>query len=270
MDWHSLIFDPSEKVFDTLDKLAIKQFNDEELARESVTAILKDWRDAGWVKLNAYQHRNNASPNTYIYTVFKHALIDEYRKRFGRCDPPPWLKALGAHWSKIYRQLCCQKLTRHHLRQIYHLSVPDDELSSIFTVIEQKDPRCSMRGARVLTVSMHAEDDDDLGIDIADSTDDQKEREAEYENVIDALYLWLGAERRGEKSSSNRLFAALSECDFDDEEIVLLRLIYQQNFGLPDAADFLQMKHHTARRRVRAAIEKIQRIFKTLDIEFDV
>ena len=99
MDWQAMIFDPQENIFETLDKLAFKQFSDEIIAQEVVSVILKQWQDSDWAKLDKYQRRNSASPKTFLYSVFKNTLIDEYRKRYGRCEPPVWVKQLGDFWS---------------------------------------------------------------------------------------------------------------------------------------------------------------------------
>lgn len=267
MDWQAYIYDSSENIINTFHKLAYRQFYDEELAKDAVANILLKWMETNWASLKKYEGRHNASVKTFIISVFNNRLVDEHRKVYGRCVPPMWVKRMGVKWEKIYKQLCCEKKDPTHIVSIHQETSSEDEILHVIDVIKEKDPKCLTRGRKV-SVSMHGMSYDTPDMEFKSISVEEEVETSYYFDVVDALTLWLSESKRQDEVAIKDLFSCLNNLSLADEVIVLLRLVYQEGYTVPDAADFIGMKRHTARRRINEAVITIRSIFSKLKIEF--
>ena len=266
MDWQAYIYDSSENIIDTFHKLAYRQFYDEELAKDAVANILLKWMETNWASLNKFEGRNSASPKTYLVTAFKSRLIDEHRKLFGRCMPPVWVARLGNFWTKIHKQLCCEQKDPVHIISIHQETNSEDEILRIIDVIKEKDSKC-LTQSRGNKVSIHGMSEDMPDMEFKSPSVEDEVDTGYYNDVINALTQWLSKSPIQVEGDCKDLFRGLNDLSLDDEVVVLLRLVYQEGYSVPNAADFIRMKPHTARRRINDAVESIGAVFSTLKIE---
>lgn len=266
MDWQHFIFDPKENILSSMDHVAQKRFIDNELAREAVDSSLEAMGKNNWAKLNQFDGRNQASAKTYFFIVFRRCLEDHYRKLFGRCEPPVWVKKLGQFWSTLYKQVCCQQISHNHLLVQYHDRLDLDEIQNAVRTIKSKDPKCLTRGKRVSVEN--AQDIENIGA-LSESNDiDYQSHKQVFEQVLSGLHTWLSKEPATSEQSQH-LLDLLTQLNLPDESVVLLRLIYQEGLKVPQAAELIGIPPHTARRRKNDALSKITDCFKQAGITSD-
>jgi DNA-directed RNA polymerase specialized sigma24 family protein len=87
---------------------------------------------------------------------------------------------------------------------------------------------------------------------IEDGSIEQNLNKADQEQLLLVLAQTFGFdEREIEQSGSLKL-------ELDDEVMLLIKCVYQNGMKLPQAAEFVGLKVHTARRRLQAALEQIK------------
>lgn len=266
MDWQHFIFDPKENILSSMDHVAQKRFFDSELAREAVDSSLEAMRNNDWAKLNQFEGRNQASAKTFFFIVFRRCLEDHYRKLFGRCEPPVWVKKLGQFWSTLYKQVCCQQIAHNQLLVQYHHRQSEEEVQSAVQTIKSKDPKCLTRGKKI---SVENVEDIDNTAAFSEGNDIvyQQQKQA-FEQVLNGLHIWLSKEP-ATSEQSQYLLDLLTQLSLPDESVVLLRLIYQEGFKVPQAAELIGIPPHTARRRKNDALSQITECFRQAGITGD-
>lgn len=249
-----------------MDNIAYKRFFEQELARTAVDECLDTLRKDDWAKLQSYQGRNDASAKTFFFIVYRHCLEDYYRKLFGRCEPPAWVKRLGAFWATLYKQLCCQSISEPELLVLYHQQFEDTYIKESINVIHNNDPKCLTRGKKPKIESLsnlNNANNEEHYVD-AESPEDKDQAQI-FEQTLYALQLWLQGESSNKLNIKHTL-AQLNTLKLNDETIFLLRMVYQEGVKIPTAAKLAKIEAHTARRRINDALAKISACFNSIGI----
>jgi DNA-directed RNA polymerase specialized sigma24 family protein len=107
MEWDRLLFDPKDNIYAKIVAQAKRQFSSEVIQETIFNECLDKIQENSWHKLSAYEGASGASPSTYFCTIFSRMMIDEFRKRYGRCTVPSVFTKLGSEWTRLYRWVCC-------------------------------------------------------------------------------------------------------------------------------------------------------------------
>lgn len=270
MDWQTFLFDPTQNIISTMEKIAYKRFYDQNLADEAFNECLDKLRENNWAKLQKYTGENNASPKTFFANVYTNLIEDFARSKLGRCTAPTWLERLGRSWKTLFKQLCCENKEPESLVVIHKTQGGDeDNYRDMIYAITQKIPNCGTKGKARIRVSI---DDSDEETPIEIPTGNPSEGldhdivQDEFEDIMHAIKLWLSGEEI-QKSNSHDLLKDLQALNLSDEVIVLFRCIYHEQMKLPAAAEFIGIKAHTARRRLNETLVLINQVFKKNQID---
>lgn len=104
IDWQRLV--PAS--WELINRLAWRRFGKTPLAEEAALAVMDGLLDNGARRLQSYQGRG--TPTAFLAAVSWHLLEDFARKRYGRRQPPRWIRHLGGMWEKLYTLLCLERL----------------------------------------------------------------------------------------------------------------------------------------------------------------
>lgn len=115
VDWRHILFesqhkfgDKKAKLFEVLEKLASKRFpRDRTLAEEAFNAALEALTRDDFARLAGFGGRGD--PRVYLIAVFRNALEDFARRRFGRPRPPAAIERRGGAWLDLYRSLIVER-----------------------------------------------------------------------------------------------------------------------------------------------------------------
>ncbi len=268
MDWQRFIFNPKEKWIDKLDRRSRSRFVDENLALEAYNYALQKLSDDNFSRLGAYQERTN--PGSYLMSVFNNLLEDYSRRVFGRPRPPKWLERMGELWIRIWRMLCLERQDAVMVKESLNieLGLDQEEVGHIIRVIKSKVTDCGQRlgGVSMETVPDTAEQEIFVDSDDRHPVDEQFIR-AEMTDILETLALLFNQEywqAAGKQEIMCQYDAMQWKAQFDlqDDEWLLLRLVYQQGKKLSAAARMLDIKDHTARRILKRVEQKMLYVLK--------
>ncbi|MEP2653075.1 MAG: hypothetical protein ABJH06_13900 [Paraglaciecola sp.] len=252
VDWHYIIFGQANAFFTRMDFLARKTFSDNDgLADEAVDYALERIQRANYAKLHSYEARKNATPETFLNTVFKNLMKDFANHKFGKCQPPVWVKRLGNMWVELYKNLCC-----------YHKSI--DELSDFMkkykkrredlerdaAAIKHKIPHCG--AARRLYATAESDTPIHMG---KTASHEQQQHLATIAEIELALDLLMSADNKKIEFNSS-IYSLIQATDIEDEAIIILRLFYKEGVSLSDISKVLKQPYHSVRRKKERA-EKV-------------
>jgi len=278
MNWQNFIFDPSQKTFDLMESIAYKRFYDQELADAAFNYCLDKLSKNNWAKLNQYSGKNSASPTTFFARVYTNLVEDYARTELGRCDAPSWLKKLGQTWKKVFTLLCCHGKSTDVVLDVVtsdfnsntintktssEANTETENILTIINTIKNEIPDCGIQGKRTTKVALDDDDENSPEVAIALSTPHTSVEieKNEFYSIIKALFGWSASENKTKNlATSNALQLELRSLALDDEIIVLFRCMFQENMSLPDAAKFVGIKAHTARRKRADIFSKIKQI----------
>lgn len=247
MEWDKLLFDPAENIYAKIVAQAKRQFSSEVIQETIFNDCLEQIQADDWEKLSDYKGVNGASPSSYFCTVFSRMMINEFRKRYGRCTVPNVFSKLGSEWQRLYRWVCCDN--RHQqevVDQFGEFLGGSEPVARAIQNIKATDHKCSTKG------KMHTEADDYDFNAIAGDSIEQSLNQAEQEQLLLVLSQTFGFSAKEIEQSK------LLPIKIDDEIVLLIKCIFQNGMKLPQAAEFVGLKVHTARRRLQVALEQIK------------
>jgi RNA polymerase sigma factor (sigma-70 family) len=276
MDWQEFIFNPDENWIGRMENRARKRFSDENVADEALNYALKKLSENNWQRLNTFQGRSK--PGTFLYSILNNQLEDFSRKKFGYPRPPVWIDRLGIHWKMIWKRLCLEREEEESLLVIYQDT--EEHTRQIIKTIKSRVTNCGQTSSITSiggTITNNNENDYDVDIQLA------KYAQSDCESCDNI-------EAQTEKSQSNHLLAALCQAvdiEADDidingiskqieqqsskfkdlfklkpEQLLLLKLKYQQGYKIPSIAKILKLKEYKVRRNLSAAENQMVQFLK--------
>jgi hypothetical protein len=94
--------------WDLINRLAGRRFGDRTLAEEAALAVMDGLRQDNWQRVRSYSGLSTFP--TFLATLTCRLLEDFARSRFGRIQPPRWIRDLGGMWVELFRFLCLERL----------------------------------------------------------------------------------------------------------------------------------------------------------------
>jgi RNA polymerase sigma factor (sigma-70 family) len=225
--------------------------------------------------------RENVS-DAFVKTVYRNILIDLLRSRLGRPRPPKWVKDLGQMWLDIYDFFCVRMLPLdkivellQHRRARTGLNPGAVDEKSVENVVKQLQQRDACAKPRPKPVPLERQrEDGSPGRELAvDSEGDPLRRlsRGELQGFLQGLFAMFGVnEAQGEGASTQveKRWEKL-EIQIDDEERLLMRLVYDEDLTVTEAARILGLKYHSARRMLKRVLERIHEVLLENGIDFD-
>lgn len=104
IDWQRLV--PAS--WELINRQAQRRFGATPLAEEAALAVMDGLLDNGARRLQSYRGRGTS--RAFLAAVSWRLLEDFARKRYGRRQPPRWIRHLGGIWEKLYTLLCLERL----------------------------------------------------------------------------------------------------------------------------------------------------------------
>lgn len=269
IDWHSLVFDPA--FYPLMQKLALKRFVNEGLAEEACTYVIEEISADNWRRLNSFSGK--AKPQTFVYTVASHLIEEFSRKRFGRPQPPKWLKDQGELWVAIWKRVCLERqLPQQVVISLTNKESLDGEfLNGIIKTIKGRLPWCGSSQREIPESALCADCDDEPALtEVSDSLSFEQQQDAHSLNetlvVIHELFKFVENPSNQESlfeyengRFSEQQFTALKESlDFTSEEHLMLKMVFQDGFKYKQVAEALGMPQYQPKRILDRLLKKVK------------
>lgn len=254
-----------------MERMAERRFPDLVTAEESVTYVIEQISADDWARCEAFT--GGSKPETFLYSVCSNLLEEFSRKRYGRARPPEWLKQEGELWVQIWRWLC---LERDHPEAISDRLCDDGArepglIHNIMRAIKAKLPWC---GVSSLPIPAEYQDNDGNTVSVVDQVSTSPAPlEAMTETVREDVLASLSALAGHEPPAALRdsaVHARLRESlALEDDELLLLKLHFQEGLSGLAIARLLGVPNHQPGRQIRKLLEKIRNVFEAEGITLD-
>ncbi len=225
--------------------------------------------------------RENVS-DAFVKTVYRNILIDLLRSRLGRPRPPKWVKDLGQLWLDIYDFFCVRMLPLDKIVELLQHrrvraglkpeAVDEKSVENVVKQLQQRDA-CAKPRPKVEPLEKQREDGSPLREVAVDTEGDPLNRLSRYEvkGFLQSLFAMFGVNEGHVESTSRQIqhsWAKL-EVQIDDDERLLMRLVYDEDLSVTQAAEIMGLKYHSARRTLKRVLQRIHEVFIENGIDFD-
>ncbi len=259
IDWSLLFFDPAHGLSEKLLARARQRFGDSPDVDAAYNFALERLSAQDWQPLtDGYTGRG--SPQGFLAITFINALEYYARAKYPRARPPQWLRRLGDLWLQVWRRLC---LKREAVESIVDaLGNSDaarcDEVRGAAVQIRARIPNCGQ---------VVAEEAVDPGDETAVSQDAlQALDRATAETLLNVAAGMLQSETP--TASTEATMTALRDAlEMDDDDRLLLKLVYDEGMKVAAAARALGMTRKQASRRHLALLETCRQALASIGLE---
>lgn len=229
--------------------------------------------------------------DAYVRTAYANLLRDAYRRRFGRPRPPQWVTKLGPLWQRIFELFCLQRLPADSIAETLagHAdpSGDDEDLSQRRARLAdltnralqrlREERACPETPPPPLSLDADRGDGEDGpgGLEVADPEDvESGMNQAQTDRLIAALVGWSGGRPEADRAGLSRGIRAAwddlaREVALDDDERLLLRLVYQEERPVTEAARLLDRPPHQVRRPLQRALQRIRTALEARGLGLD-
>ncbi len=283
LDWQTIVFESGW--LSRLDRLAEKRFGQGGLAEEASSYVIEKLSANDWASLCAF--KGQSKPETYLYTITGNYLEEFSRKRFGRPRPPEWLKRQGDFWVTTWKMLCLERQSESFLvEKLCGQEIRDpDEIKAILRTIKARLPWCGHSNKEIPVSSNDYDEDsqsleqiipDHLTPELALSKDLLSETlimmsvllndRPNPEKLVDG-YDFDGFHIK--QDMLEKLIRFKQTISLDDQERIILRMVFQDGFKRKAVAKSLGLQDHVPGRIITKALEKIKLVLESIDFKFD-
>ncbi len=188
------------------------------------------------IKLSELQ-KAPSSVKAYLRAAFRNTLEDYIRKQDGYPRPPEWIKRLGAAYERIYRLLCLENRAVNDIHAMMEsvYQYTRDFIEQIVSEVRAGVVNCgswrdtvSIDNAmfEVETAAMHNQ---------APLTPEAILQDMDSSAVF-ATILGQSDSDSGRSAKIKDILLALGQCAINDDERLLLRLVYADGHSIAEAA----------------------------------
>jgi hypothetical protein len=260
IDWQSLFFDPGAQWPARLTARARRRYGSTPDAEAAYNHALDEISRDGWARLRE-GYRGTGSADGFLAITFLN-LMEEYAvRKYGRLRAPAWVQRLGTPWTRVYELLCLKRVAPETI--VDELGAREghgaDLLRRAIADVRGRVTGCGERVGEQTT-------DDDVEPAPSGATAATELERGELAHLLDVLGGLFGGERRAQHSESSRdvrdararIAALTADVRMTAEERLLLRLVYEENCTIPDAARALAMNERTARRAHQRLMSRLR------------
>jgi DNA-directed RNA polymerase specialized sigma24 family protein len=255
VDWASLFFDERAAWPDRLMSRAQRRFGDSPDAEAAYNHAFDELSRDDWARLRD-RYRGTGSAEGFMTITFLN-LLEEYAvRKYGRRRAPVWVQRLGPPWTQIYELLCLRRQAPESIVDL--LGARDGhEPAEVRTAIREVRGRIPNCGQYVGESPMPEEPVEPAETAAGASPVAHLEH-TELGHLLAVLQtMFTGERNEGDEAlvasddlaDARKRIARLQDgLQLPDQHRLLLKLVYQQNCSIPEAARALQMNERTARR----------------------
>jgi hypothetical protein len=252
-----------------IDYLARKRFSELWAAEEASHYVLEYLSADDWK--HCCKFRGDSKPATFLYTVINNALEAFNRHRFGRPRAPLWVKDKGETWVKIWKMICLER----HLSESVADTLTNTGLRTrefVYSAIELIKAKISWCGVgdvevpeRYLVTETNQNPLDSFSARDHSGSGASEGLEGEAvlldaEELMARLYQLAcsGNETNQKTLTDDKLLDRLRQnLDLDDEDWLILKMVYKDGFKLKVVAASLGMPAYLPGRKLKVIHEKI-------------
>ena len=242
--------------------LAKRRFVREELAEEAALFVMDKLAENNWRRVQDY--RGKASLSTYLTSVTIRLLEDFARNRFGRRQPPVWVRKLGGIWMTLFRLLCLERYSPAEAveiirsRQGGHLNTVERTAYQLLGEL----PHCGSQHGEAVAL-----DDELIETKAGGAAPDQQLEDVEREQWMRSL-----ANLFFEQEQTDNTLTTLSQLsqiplNLEARERLLLKLCFRDGLAVAEAGRLLGWNRHQVHGRLRRLLQKIRQQFCAAGLE---
>jgi DNA-directed RNA polymerase specialized sigma24 family protein len=251
--------------WDKINALAVRRFGPGPLAEEAALAAMNGMEEGDWRRVRAFQ--GQASFSSFILSISARLFEDFARKRFGRVRPPLWVQTFGGIWQRLFRALCLERLPVGDAVEIVHQRQAEEEKKAIEQAAYEllaRIPGCGM--AQGLEVSCEEEEPVIPG---GDGPVEKAESREQVELFRAVFQLVLGQDHGSVGEDLLQKYRQV-QVALAPEEKLLLKLCYQDGFGVTEAGELLGMNRFQAHGRMRRLLQRLRVEFERCGLAADL
>ena len=248
--------------------IACRRFGNEGLAEEAVTSAIESLSANDWSALSKYNQRS--SPDTYLITVFNNALEDFSRRRFGRVRPPVWLKRLGGVWVKIFQMLCLEREDPEsivaRLTGSLRSTLDAEQIHCSISQIRGRIPDCGAYRMEETTNEEGLLDTYSTNGSEFSATPDASLEGKDQATILSVLADLLGKvdvmtvdEQFKDRLLHVEIKAAIISAKLNDDDRLVLKLVFQEGYGVAEVARLQKIPDHHVRRRLQKVLKRMKK-----------
>ena len=275
MDWSSLFFTPEFQA--KLQAMAVRRFGENVTAEEAVNFAIDALSEDNWHRCRSFTGRSQ--PQTFLYSVINNAYEDFARKRFGRIRPPVWLQERGEVWVQIWQAVCMERQLLPSVIDRFAQARSVEFIQQTITHIKAKMPWCG-KSDETIPLEMYGDDEAPMYSHVPhDACATETAYRHRYETLVllvhqvllDEPSAWLEepltesveewVEAHQAQLARVREILALS-----DQEIIILRMVYQEGLKKSRVAQALGMASYEPGRIIKRALDKLKQALEEVGL----
>lgn len=241
--------------WELINRLAGRRFPRGELAEEAALYVLDRLADNGCERLKNFEGRSSLA--TFIASLTLRLLEDFSRKRFGRLQPPLWVRRLGGIWLTLFRLLCLERHT-----PMEAVAMITQQQGSTAPVVERaayqllgEVPSCGERRGEQVAIetadSIHADRD-------TPSPQEVRIEDEEQLRLMNTLgRLLFEEEAAGIADDQFRQLRQIGT-NMDGRDKLLLKMCYRDGLAVAEAGRLLGLNRFQVHGRLRRLFTQIR------------
>lgn len=241
--------------WETINRMAGRRFGQTPLAEEAALYVMNSLAQDDWRRLRSFGGRSTLA--TYVGSLTLRLLEDFARSRFGRIEPPLWIRRLGGLWTMLFRLLCLERYSPDEAVAIVGARLPGSTQSAeaaAYRILGELHSCGKHQGEQSEfdeTTSLP-----DTGEDC--SAQEQRLEQEERQQLFTVLGRILFDEQ--EQEPNPRLLERVAEVGLtlDAKERLLLKLCYRDGMAVAEAGRMLGWNRHQAHGRLRRLLERLR------------
>jgi DNA-directed RNA polymerase specialized sigma24 family protein len=241
--------------WELINRLAGRRFRQQEIAEEAALFVMDGLSRDDWRRLRSFGEQS--SWQTFIAALTLRLLEDFSRHRFGRMQPPLWVRRLGGIWTTLFRLLCLERYSPSEAAQM----VGDRYPGQVQTAEEAayrllgEIPNCGERRSEQTELDENttpATNEEDC------SVQEQHLEEQERTQMLAALgrILFDGTDHETAPRLMQRLMD--NPLSLEAKERLLLQLCYRDGVGVTEAGRMLGWNRHQVHGRLRRLLVRLR------------
>ncbi len=263
-----------------LDHTARKRFADENLASEALLFTMGQMEKDNWKRFHAFDS-GRASFKTFLMVVTRRLFEDFRKKKFGSVRPPRWLLAFGPLWLKVWRLLCLERMelpdTIETLTAMAPQKYTSEDIEEAGLTIKGRIVHCGHQKGQ--TVTSDPGELDSIGSDKEECSSDSEGQaiKNEQKHLLAAITHHLFGDNNdnsiphGSITSvqAQKAYQALGKVKVSSQELLLLRMVYQDGLNLTAAGRLLGLGPNQVHGKSRRLITKLRTALEDAEVNFE-
>lgn len=241
--------------WELINRLAGRRFPQREIAEEAALFVMDGLSRDDWRRLRSFGERS--SWPTFIAALTLRLLEDFSRQRFGRMQPPLWVRRLGGIWTTLFRLLCLERYSPSEAAQMIGDRYPGQTQTAEEAAYRLlgEIPNCGEHRGEQTELdesTTPAASDEDC------SVQEQHLEQEERHQMLAALgrILFDGADGEAAPRLVQRFYD--SHLNLEAKDRLLLKLCYRDGVGVAEAGRMLGWNRHQVHGRLRRLLARLR------------